>query len=213
MNVVVPPDTTAPVVHAVTATPSTIWPPNDALVPVTVAVAATDDVDDAPVCKLSGVTSTAGSAGDYSITGALSARVRATGGRMYTLRATCFDAAGNHSDGSVDVVVPADTTAPVIVSLSASPAFVWPPNQKMVDVEISVNAADDVDVTPRCALASISGGDAVITGASTARVRSDNGAVYSLNVNCSDRAGNMSHGVATVTIGKDPAAKPINGKR
>ena len=90
-----------------------------------------------------------------------------------------------------DVVVPADTTAPAIVSLSASPAFVWPPNQKMVDVEISVNAADDVDVTPRCALASISGGDAVITGAFTARVRSDNGAVYSLNVSCSDRAGNM----------------------
>ena len=203
MNVVIPADTTAPVVHGVTATPSTIWPPNDALVPVTVAVAATDDVDDAPVCKLSGVTSTAGSAGDYNVTGALSAQVRAT----------CFDAAGNHSDGSVDVVVPADTTAPAIVSLSASPAFVWPPNQKMVDVEISVSATDDVDVAPRCALASISGGDAVITGASTARVRSDNGVVYSLNVNCSDRAGNTSHGVATVTIGKDPAAKPVTGKR
>ncbi|HYT73378.1 MAG TPA: hypothetical protein VEL79_01405 [Vicinamibacterales bacterium] len=216
VNVVVPPDTTPPVITTFTASPSTIWPPNDALVAVTTAIAATDDSGDAPACKLSGIASTAGTSADYSITGALFAVLRATGGRTYTLTATCFDAAGNHSTGSVNVVVPPDTTAPVITSLSASPSFVWPPNQKMTDVVVSVGATDDVDATPACALTSITGGapgSAAITGAFTASVRASNGSVYSLNVTCSDHAGNASHRTVLVTIGKDPAAKSANAGR
>src|SRR5260370_32799448 len=41
-------DTTPPVITSLTATPSRIWPPNDALVPVSVAVVATVDSGQAP---------------------------------------------------------------------------------------------------------------------------------------------------------------------
>ena len=214
VNVTVPPDVTAPVISSVTATPSTIWPPNDSLVPVKVAVVATDDVDDVPVCGLTSITSTAGPAGDFAVTGPLDAVLRATGGRTYTLHVRCLDAAGNHSDGSVNVVVPADTTAPVIASVAASPAFVWPPNGKMVNVVVSVSATDNVDAAPQCALTSVAGGaagEAVVTGAFSASVRAKDGNVYSLTVTCADRAGNRSTAAATVTVGKDPGSKAATG--
>ncbi|HTM25051.1 MAG TPA: hypothetical protein VL225_07640 [Vicinamibacterales bacterium] len=214
VNVVVPPDTTPPVISSVSATPSTIWPPNDSLVPVKVAVVATDDVDAVPVCGLTSITSSAGSASDFTITGPFEAVLRATGGRTYTLHVRCLDAAGNHSDGSVDVVVPPDTTAPVITSVAASPAFVWPPNGKMVNVVVTVSATDNVDAAPQCALTSVTGGaagDALVTGAFSASVRAKDSNVYSLTVTCADRAGNRSTAAATVTVGKDPGAKAATG--
>jgi hypothetical protein len=212
VDVVVPPDTTAPVIASLTATPSTVWPPNGALVPVTVAVTATDDSAETPACALSGITGSGVTADDYSITGPYSARVRATGGRTYALRVTCSDAAGNRRDGSVNVVVPPDTTAPVITSLSATPDHIWPPNGKMESVTVSVTATDDVDTAPLCALTSVTGtpgGAAVMTGGFSANVRSDKDAVYTLTVGCSDRAGNKSQMAIQVAISKDaPLALP-----
>jgi hypothetical protein len=212
-DVVVPPDTTAPVISAVSATPSTVWPPNGALVPVTVSVTATDDSDPAPVCSLSSLTASAPTPDGSGITGPLSATVRAVGGVTYTLTVTCSDAAGNSSSAATSVVVPPDTTAPVITNVYATPDAIWPPNGKMVPVTVSVSATDDVDSAPQCYLASVSGGDpgdAEKTGRFTANVRSEKNAdgsvrVYSLNVKCSDRAGNKSVGVATVVVGKDSA--------
>lgn len=203
--VTVPPDTTAPVIASVGATPSTVWPPNGALVQVTVSVSATDDVDDVPVCALASITSTGATTDDYAITGAFSAMVRAVGGRTYALHVTCSDAAGNHSSASVNVVVPPDTTAPTITALSASPSVIWPPNGKMVKVTLSVSATDDVDAVPQCALTSVSGApaDAVVTGPFTASVRANKGAVYTLRVACGDRAGNKSEGAVSVTVSKD----------
>ncbi len=198
-------DTTPPVITSLTATPSRIWPPNDALVPVSVAVVATDDSGEAPSCALSAITASGAAPGDYSITGQYSALVRAVGGRTYSLRVTCSDAAGNRSSASVDVVVPPDTTPPTITALSASPSFVWPPNGKMVTVSVSVTATDDVDATPTCGLMSIAGpsaADAVITGVFTASVRARKEAAYILNVGCRDRAGNLAQGAVTVTVSK-----------
>lgn len=86
----------------------------------------------------------------------------------------------------------------------------------MTDVVVSVSATDNVDATPTCALTVITGGapgSAAITGAFTASVRAGNGSVYSLNVTCSDHAGNASHGTALVTVGRDPAAKSTNAGR
>jgi hypothetical protein len=208
VDVVVPPDTTAPVVTSLTVTPAVVWPPNDALVAVTVAVAATDDSAETPACSLSAVTSsgTSFTADDYSITGQYSARVRAVGGRTYSLRVTCSDAAGNRRDASVNVVVPPDTTAPVITALSVSPDHIWPPNNKMESVTLSVTATDDVDPAPTCSLTSITGapaGYAVVTGAFTANVKSEKDVVYTLNVTCGDRAGNKSQGSIRVAVNKD----------
>jgi probable HAF family extracellular repeat protein len=207
VDVTILPDTTAPVIASVAATPSRVWPPNDALVPVVVAVTATDDVDDQPSCALTGITSSGATADDFAIRGTFSGVVRAVGGRTYTLTVSCSDTAGNRSAASTSVIVPPDTTAPVICDLSATPSTIWPPNGKMVPVTVSVTATDDVDASPSCALTSITGGDAVITGQFTASVRAsknnDNNRTYQLTVSCSDRAHNTSVRTVTVTVTKD----------
>jgi probable HAF family extracellular repeat protein len=220
VDVVVPPDTTAPVISSVTASPSTIWPPTGALVTVAVNVSATDNADAAPACALSSITSTGVTTDDYSITGPFSARLRATGGRTYTLNVRCADAAGNSSYGSTQVQVPPDTTAPTITALSATPGEIWPPNGKFVPVSVSVSATDNVDASPSCALTSITGVPAtyyMVTGALSASVRAEKGAVYELHVSCSDGAGNRAQAVTLVVVTKDPpvaasAKGPKNGK-
>jgi hypothetical protein len=210
VDVVVPPDTTAPSILRLGVTPSTVWPPNGAMVPVTVSVSATDDSGEAPVCSLAWISSRGAGPDDSSITGPFTALVRAVGGRTYSLRVACSDAAGNTASSAVDVVVPPDTTAPAITSLTASPSRIWPPNGKMVSVAVSVEATDDVDATPRCALTAIVGGssaDAVITGTFAASVRANKDAVYTLQVMCSDRAGNRSRaGVNVIVLKDDPSA-------
>ena len=158
VDVVVPPDTTAPSILSLSASPSTIWPADGTLVPVTLSVSASDNVDAAPVCALNSISGTGATAYDYAITGPLSATVRATGGRTYTLNVRCSDAAGNSSQAATAVVVPSDTTAPTITSISATPSVIWPPNGKWVDVRVSVSATDDVDASPACALQAITGG-------------------------------------------------------
>ena len=210
VDVVVPPDTTAPSILSLSASPSTIWPPDGTLVPVTVSVSATDDVDAAPVCALTNISGTGATTFDYAITGPLSAKVRATGGRTYTLTVRCSDAAGNSSQAATAVVVPSDTTAPVIKVISATPSLIWPPNGKFVEVRVSVSATDDVDASPNCSLQAITGGtnyDYVVTGPLTASVRADRDSggdrIYTLNVGCADRAGNLTMGAAYVTVTKD----------
>jgi probable HAF family extracellular repeat protein len=207
VDVEVPADVTAPVIAALTATPSPIAPPNGKMVEVTVSVRATDNVDEAPVCGLVAISAAGATDADFSIKQPLLAAVRAVGGRTYSLIVKCRDAAGNFAKGSVDVKVPPDTTAPVITALSASPGYIWPPNGKMEAVTVSVTATDDVDAAAKCALTSVTGGTAagaVITGPLTANVRSDKDVVYTLTVGCSDLAGNSSAGWVRVAITKDP---------
>jgi len=213
VDVVVPPDTTAPIISSVSADPSTIWPPNGALVPVTVAVSATDNVDAAPSCALTSVSGISLSSDDYAITGPLSAKLRALGGRTYTLNVKCSDTAGNQSSAAVAVFVPPDTTAPVISEVVATPGAIWPPNGKMVAVSVGVTAGDDVDEAPQCALKAVvsNGGaaeDAAVTGPFSASVRAERNAdgstrTYTLKVACRDAAGNTSWGSATVAVSKD----------
>jgi probable HAF family extracellular repeat protein len=203
VDVTVPRDTTAPVITSVAATPARIWPPDGRLVPVSIAVSATDNVDRAPACALAGITATDATADDAAFTGTLTARVRAVGGRTYTLTVRCSDAAGNSSDKSAQVVVPPDTTAPIISALVANPSTIWPPNGKMVAVSVRVAATDDVDASPRCALTSITGGsadDARLTGTLTGSVRAEKANVYELLVTCSDLAGNSSEAVTSVSV-------------
>ena len=216
VDVVVPPDTTAPVISSLSANPSTIWPPDGTLVPVALAVTATDDVDASPSCALTSIGGTSLSADDYAITGPLGAKLRALGGRTYTLTVTCSDGARNQSAAAVAVFVPPDTTAPIINSVVATPGAVWPPNGKMVAVNVAVTATDDVDPAPQCSLNVIlaNGGDAsaaVVTGPFSANVRAEkngDGTVraYLLVVACQDAAGNKSAGSAIVVVSKDGQA-------
>jgi hypothetical protein len=180
---------------------------------VSVSVTATDNVDAAPSCALSDISVVPATTADYGITGPLTAKVRAIGGRTYTLVVTCRDTAGNAASAAVAVVVPPDTKAPVIESVTATPNAIWPPNGKMVNVNVAVSASDDVDALPQCALKSVvvSGGDAadgIVTGAFTASVRAEKNGdgtdrVYTLKVACRDVAGNTSWGSTSVTVTRD----------
>ena len=97
-----------------------------------------------------------------------------------------------------------------------TPNAIWPPNGKMVPVQVTVSATDDVDANPSCSLTSISGSsaDAVITGAFTANVRAnknnDDDRLYVLTVTCSDRAHNKASRTVTVTVTKNDPSQSYN---
>jgi probable HAF family extracellular repeat protein len=208
-----PADTTAPVISNVAASPSPIFPPNGLMTSVSVTVSATDDSGDAPVCSLDSITG--GLAGDAIVTSAtppLAGSVRAVGGRTYTFHVSCHDAAGNSASSSVDVFVTPDTTAPVINSVSASPDNLWPPDNRLVAVTVTVSASDDVDASPVCALTTITGGaagDATVVPPLGATLRAVGGTTYTLNVRCTDAAGNFSSAATTVVVPPDVTAPVI----
>lgn len=113
--------------------------------------------------------------------------------------------------------IPKDVTPPSIDAISADPAFIWPPNHKLVPVTVSVSASDDFDPAPVCSITSITANegdrsDSAITGALTAKVRSERDTairVYTLEVTCSDAAGNLSSATTTVTVGKPGEMKTL----
>jgi hypothetical protein len=121
LNNSTPDDTAAPVI-TLTVTPKTLWPPNGAMVPVTVSGVITD--------ALSGVDSgaavfsvrdeygevqpagaiTLGAGGTYSVTVSLPASRRGSDrdGRQYTITVGAKDSAGNAASISAVVLVPHD---------------------------------------------------------------------------------------------------------
>jgi probable HAF family extracellular repeat protein len=203
-TVAVQTDMTAPVINSMTASPSPIWPPKGQTVGVAVNVGATDD-SGVVSCKLTGITVNGAATPDAQVTGDFTGNVKAVGGRTYTFVAQCADFSGNTSSKSVDVLVTPDTTAPMITSFTVSPDAIWPPNGKMVPVSVMVTATDNVDPSPSCTLTSVSGGapgSSVVTGQFSANVRSDNGAVYTLTVTCSDFSGNTSSASTSVVVAK-----------
>ena len=103
-------DTTAPVIGWVQASPDTLSPPNNQMVPVTLTVSASDDSGAAPSCSLVGLASTDPQPGDMVQTGPMTAQLRAakskSGDRVYTLTVQCTDASGNFSTAAATVRVP-----------------------------------------------------------------------------------------------------------
>jgi len=111
-------DTTAPLIQALAATPSTLWPPNHKMVRTSLAVTATDNCDPVPECSITNVSSNepvnglgdGDTAPDWLITGALTADLRAErsgkgDGRIYTITVTCTDSCGNSSIDTATVTV------------------------------------------------------------------------------------------------------------
>ena len=105
-------DTTAPVISRVTATPNVITSVNKKLVPVTVAVSATDNCDATVSSQIDAITANEPvAAGDIEITGPLTASVAADRnpagtGRVYTITIRSTDSSGNSSTATVTVSVP-----------------------------------------------------------------------------------------------------------
>jgi hypothetical protein len=131
---------------------------------------------------------------------------------------TAKDADANVGQCSATVTVK-DTTPPVISALSASPNVLWPPNHKLVPVQVSVSATDTCDPSPTCVVASVAssepvtggGGcgntspDFVITGPLSVDLRAERcgtgpGRTYTIMVNCTDHSNNASQKATTVTV-------------
>ncbi|KAF0246144.1 MAG: hypothetical protein FD180_975 [Planctomycetota bacterium] len=113
-----------------------------------------------------------------------------------------------------------DTTPPTIVSASADPAVLWPPNHKMVEVALAVEAIDDSDATPGCSIVAVTSNEPTdglgdgdtpvdweLTGGLTLKLRAErsgkgDGRVYTITVACTDAAGNTSHAAVEVKVPK-----------
>ena len=127
-----------------------------------------------------------------------------------TVQCSTIDAAGNGSNGSFDVTV-TDTIGPDITTVSPNPAQLWPPNHRMVPVTITAIATDNASAT-ECRIDSVSSNqpsddDWAITGLLALDLRAERlgsaARVYTINVRCTDRAGNSTLGATTVTVPHD----------
>jgi hypothetical protein len=125
------------------------------------------------------------------------------------------DSAGYSASCSTTVTV-VDTVPPVIVSATATPDTLWPPNHKMAAINVSAVVTDNCGLTtwkiigvqsnePANGLGDgNTAPDWVITGDHTVSVLSErsgkgNGRVYTITLQAKDAAGNLS-ALKTVTV-------------
>ena len=126
---------------------------------------------------------------------------------------------GNGGSDSANVVITvADTTAPAIASLTASPTVLWPPDHKMRRVSLQVVATDNCDAAVACGVGSVTSnepenglgdGDAApdveVIDTRTTMLRAErsgsgNGRTYSVAMVCRDFSGNASTASSVITV-------------
>jgi hypothetical protein len=109
-----PPDTEAPTITSLSATPDVLTPPNGKLVTVQISASVHDNVDAFPFVGVYDVSANEAITGDdWNIVGPLTVELRAdrnpqNTGRVYTIHVEAIDASGNRSVSSVTVTVPHD---------------------------------------------------------------------------------------------------------
>jgi hypothetical protein len=142
-------------------------------------------------------------------------------GSTFALGTTPFlcsvtDGSGNvgHCDSFVTV---RDTIAPRITSSGARPDSLWPPDRRMVRVDVLVGASDICDPSPSCVISSVSSNegpapgpgrasvDWTITGPLSVDLRAErsgygNGRTYTLALVCTDASGNTSNSTVEVRV-------------
>jgi hypothetical protein len=213
-------DTQPPTISRPTASPNILSPANGELVNVSISITATDNVDPNPRCTVRSVWSEQQqiTAEDWRITGDLEVALRASAtpgqDRIYNVVVVCRDASGNEAGDSAAVRVIADQVKedkpPVVVSLTATPNVLSPPNNQMVPVKVEVKATDDNDSQPRCSVRSVWSEQQIssedwkisdtfeVTLRSTASPGQDR--VYNIVVVCADSAGNEAGDYVRVTV-------------
>jgi len=114
-------DTTPPAILSLAATPDTLWPPDQAMIPIAIGITIEDACDAAPVWRILRVTSSEPVSGksagdtapDWLITGDHTVSLRAercgpNKGRIYTIALAVTDASGNTTTADLLVTVPHD---------------------------------------------------------------------------------------------------------
>ena len=130
------------------------------------------------------------------------------GTHVFTL--TVDDGNGGRASDTVTITV-ADTTAPVVSSIAATPSIINKANHDMIPVVVSVSATDGCSAVD-CRIVSVTtnepdDNDWQITGKLTVNVRAErwgrgDGRVYTIGVACTDAAGNVALSTVTVTVPK-----------
>jgi endo-1,4-beta-xylanase len=127
---------------------------------------------------------------------------------------TVTDNAGLSASCTATVTV-VDDTAPTATA-TASPAALWPPNNKMVDITVDISAIENCN-SASCKIKAVSSNegsasDWVITGDKSLQLRASrngngNGRVYTITVECTDASGNSSTSSTTVTVAHDQGSR------
>jgi hypothetical protein len=132
-----------------------------------------------------------------------------------TVQCSATDAHSNTAGGSFVVeVTGSDTTAPDILSLTATPNTLSPPNNQLVGVTVTASVHDDADPTPLVRIYNVTANeqfpasDWEITGLLTVNLRASrngngSGRVYTIHVEAIDSAGNRSVSSVTVSVPHD----------
>jgi hypothetical protein len=126
---------------------------------------------------------------------------------------TINDGAGGNDTATVYVDV-ADTQAPTITA-SVALSTLWSPNNKLVDVGLSVNAVDSSAVTTQVVVYSDepAGKDDDAIGLLNLRAQregSGNGRVYLIRISATDAFANTSHSCLTVVVPKSQSASDVS---
>jgi len=133
---------------------------------------------------------------------------------------TATDSAGNTAQCIFAVTVQ-DTTPPSAEELTAGPSVLWPPNHKMIEVEISLADSSDACGRVTCEITAVESNEAIngrgdgntqpdweITAGNIVMLRAErsgggDGRVYTIHVRCTDEAGNSAMGSVEVTVPHD----------
>jgi hypothetical protein len=116
------------------------------------------------------------------------------------------------------VIAPIDTTPPTI-SVTLSPATLWPPNDKLTSITATITAKDDYDPEPEIKLESITASETLADGdIQDAQLQTDDrsfslaakrdgnnmaGRIYTVTYSATDASGNKATASATVTVPHD----------
>ncbi len=133
---------------------------------------------------------------------------------------TAVDQAGNVAKATQKVTI-VDTTPPEITSVWAAPSILWPPDKRMVSVQVGAVVEDICDAAPSCRIVAVASSDAVsgpgagdlapdwvVTGDLTVDLRAERlGAkmdrVYTITVRATDASGNSSSADLLVIVPHD----------
>ncbi len=160
--------------------------------------------------------------GDGTVSGQMVEVTLAVGSNEITL--TLETETGETSTDTAIITVE-DGSAPTVRAVQATPDMLWPPNHKMVTIDLAVELEDDCDAEPSCRIVRIRSDEPVngrgdgntvpdwrIAGAMSARVRAEragpgDGRVYTITVECTDASGNVSETTTTVLVPHDRGRK------